>query len=349
MRDVYEQIVSWRQRGRPVVLATVIKTWGSGPRRPGAKMGIAFGGSSPDDIGIVGSVSGGCVEASVVETAQSVLGSGVAEQISFGVSHESAWEVGLTCGGRIHIFVERLDEDRFRWLVERLEAERAAATLIVVGGETDPLGQWASLDSNGEIAGPLADSPDSLASLRKALAAGVCSFEDELGRESFVDVELPPARMVVVGGGHVSVALSEMARTLGYRVFIVDPREVFANRERFPYVEDLITDWPQQALAALELNRSTAVATLTHDAKLDDPALEIALSSEAFYVGALGSRRTHEKRLARLAEKGIAADALERLHAPIGLAIGSQTPEEIALSIMAEITAARRGALRVSA
>ena len=326
-RDVAEDVARWRSEGEPVALATVVKTWGSGPRGPGAKMALTA------DARIAGSVSGGCVEAAVVEAGQEVLETGAPKLLRFGVADETAWEVGLSCGGSIEVFVERLDDAVYEPLRDAHEARQAIARATVVEG--DPLGASVIVregDDSSEAMG---------AAARDALAAGRSERTEIDGAQVFVDVELPPPVLVMVGGVHIAIALASMAKPLGYRTVVVDPRGVFGSEERFAHADELIQAWPDDALQGLGIDRSTAVATLTHDPKLDDPALAVALRSPAFYVGALGSRRTNEKRVKRLLQRGVSERDLERLHAPIGLALGGRTPEEIALSVLAQVVAVR--------
>ena len=329
IRDIAADVDRWRDEGEDVALATVVRTWGSGPRGPGAKMAIT------KDARIAGSVSGGCVESAVIEEGREVLETGKPKLLRFGVSDETAWDVGLSCGGTIEIFVEALTDAIYERLRSALEEERAIAKATVIKGES--LGQTVVVDDATSDESAIADAA------RKALDDGRSEHVslDEL--EVFVDVELPPPVLVMVGGVHVAVALTSMADALGYRTVIVDPRGVFGSEERFPHAGELIREWPDKALKKLTINRSTAIVTLTHDPKLDDPALEVALPSQAFYVGALGSKRTHEKRRRRLLERGVTEEELARVHAPIGLSIGSRSPEEIALSVMAQIVATRNG------
>jgi len=332
IRDIAADVDRWRDEGEDVALATVVRTWGSGPRGPGAKMAMT------KDARIAGSVSGGCVESAVVEEGREVLETQKPKLLRFGVTDETAWDVGLSCGGTIEIFVETLTDAIYEPLRSAFEEERAIAKATVIKGE--PLGQTVVVDDGTSDESAIAEAA------RRALDAGRSEQVslDELECEVFVDVELPSPVLVMVGGVHVAVALTSMADALGYRTIIVDPRGVFGSEERFPHAGEIIREWPDKALKKLVINRSTAIATLTHDPKLDDPALEVALPSQAFYVGALGSKRTHEKRRRRLVERGVTEGELARLHAPIGLSIGSRSPEEIALSVMAQIVATRNGA-----
>jgi len=338
MRDILSDLDKWRGENKSIALATVVQTWGSSPRRAGAKMAL-----TPDG-GITGSVSGGCVEGAVFEAGVDVLKSNRPQLLHFGVADETAWEVGLACGGSIDIFVKPLDTEFFNAVRSALAAERPAAVLTVVRGPDELLGREILLKEDGYITGALSADLDTpaLNLAREALANGVsrrAMLNEDV--EVFVEVSLPPPTLIAVGGVHITVALMALAKTLGYRTVVVDPRSAFGNEVRFPNVDQLIQAWPQEAFQQIPLTRGTAVAMLTHDPKLDDPALKIALPSPAFYVGALGSKNTQSKRRQRLLEDGLTEAQLNRLHGPIGLEIGAGTPEEIAMSIMAEIVAAR--------
>jgi len=343
MRDVLHDIQQWQAAGEPVALATVIQTWGSSPRQAGAKMALTPGG------GLSGSVSGGCVEGAVFEEGVQALASGQARKLHFGVADETAWEVGLACGGSIDVFVQPLAAEHFAQVRQALEREAPFALVTLVGGPPEHLGQALLLDDDGlrwsSLDGPLAGA--ALALGQEALAAGQ-SRRGRLpeGAEAFVEVVLPPPALVVIGGVHITIALVALAKTLGFRTIVVDPRKAFGNDVRFPpgSVDQLVQAWPDEALAQIPLTRGTAVAMLTHDPKLDDPALKLALPSRAFYVGALGSRNTQAKRRQRLLADGLTEAHLDRLHGPIGLDLNAATPEEIALSILAEIVKAKNAA-----
>ncbi len=336
MRDVLTDIDRWLTKGESVVLATVIRTWGSAPRRVGAKMAVSSRGQ------ISGSVSGGCVEGAVAEAAAEVLRSGRPQMLHFGVADETAWEAGLACGGEIDVFVQPLHVEMFQ--SARAAADTPGATITVVRGLEQYMGRQALVHEGGEQVGALQAGLDetALAQAHKALAEGRsrCLAAQE-GVELFVEVRRPPLTLVVVGGVHIAIPLVAMAEVLGYRTVVVDPRRSFGNVERFPDVDQLLHAWPDRALSELQMDNSTAVAVLTHDPKLDDPALRVALGSPAFYVGALGSRRTNENRRERLLAAGLSAEQLERLRAPIGLDLGGRSPGEIALSVLAEIVAAQ--------
>ncbi|UWS06598.1 XdhC family protein [Phaeobacter inhibens] len=308
---------SGQKSGRGAALATVVETWGSAPRRTGSQLVVASDGR------IEGSVSGGCVEGAVILAAQEAIVSGRHQIFEFGVSDEDAFAVGLACGGTIRILVEpiggTLAEDTLADLVTA-RAERRAVAYVV------------DLDSG---AGHL--DADGYTDRKRMDQSGV-----EADGKTFVAVHNPPLRLIVVGAVHIAQALVPMARIAGYDPVIIDPRAAFASADRFPG-ETLTEDWPDEAMAQLAPDARTAVVLLTHDPKIDDPALEVALRSECFYIGALGSTRTHAKRVARMQEAGFDAAAIDRINGPIGLNIGAAGPAEIAVSIIAEMTATLRG------
>ncbi len=342
MRDVLPEIERWRADGEEVAVATVVKTWGSAPRSVGARMAMTSSGK------IAGSVSGGCVEGAVVEESTRILATGKPKLLIFGVDDEKAWTVGLACGGTIEVFVEKLQDAAFEAIRAAIVSERPVAEVTVVRGPDGLVGKKLVLAAGGSPAvlpGPEVDEA-ALQAAQEALASGKSRSvpAGETGAELFTDVVLPPPRLIVVGGVHVAIALVTLARTLGFETIVVDPRQAFGSAERFPHADRLVSKWPDEALREVGLTSSTAVAVLSHDPKLDDPALSVALPSPAFYVGALGSQKTQEKRRLRLREAGLSSDQLARLRAPIGLDLGGRSPEEIALSVMAEIVAVRRGA-----
>lgn len=339
MQDVIAAIEEWQEQGQPVALATVTSTWGSAPRQPGAKLALTAEGQ------IAGSVSGGCVESEVIAQGQDVLARGKPRLLHFGVADETAWSVGLACGGKLEVFVAPLAPDLLATVQAWLAAERPGAVVTVIDGPDDLTGQQLLIDDSSQPGGSLGPGIGEAvsAAARAALAGG---HSERIVLESargpltlFIDVILPPLTLLAIGGGHVTIALTQLAAIAGYRTIVVDPRRAFASAERFPHVHRLISAWPQQALQEIRITPATAVALLSHDPKIDDPALEAALASDAFYVGALGSRRTHEQRRARLQAAGLPEEALARIHAPIGLDLGAQSPEEIALAVMAEIVA----------
>ena len=317
--QIPEQALAWHHAGEGAALATVIETWGSAPRPVGSQLAVSGAGR------MAGSVSGGCVEGAVAEEAMAALKDGRSRLLTFGVSDEDAFAVGLACGGTIRVMVEPVGGSLAVGDLETVTEARARRRPLAV---LTNLESWAKR---------LSPPNEALAARFRADQSGVEGAE-------FVAIHNPPLRMIVVGAVHIAQALVPMARSCGYDCLIVDPRGAFATEDRFPG-HRISTDWPDAALTAFGIDGRTAVVTLTHDPKLDDPALKVALASDAFYIGCLGSTRTHAKRIARLTEAGFSPAALARLHAPVGLAIGARTPAEIALSILAQITSVlRRGA-----
>jgi xanthine dehydrogenase accessory factor len=346
MRDVLAELERWKAAGEPIVLATVVETWGSAPRQVGAKMAMTPGG------GIAGSVSGGCVESAVFEAAAEVLKSNVPRLLHFGVANEKAWEVGLACGGEISVFVEPLDLELYDAIRRAAASRDRSALSTVVRGPEKLLGRKLLIRHDGAslttLPEPLAEKAGAAA--RSALAEGASrlvalEFPGAASGEVFIEIVGPSPTLAIVGGAHIAITLTSLARTLGYRTIIIDPRQAFANSARFPHADMLVSAWPDAGLRQIGLDSDTAVAVLTHDPKLDDPALLEALPSEAFYVGALGSRATQEKRRQRLLEAGLSPEHLTRLHGPIGLKLQGRSPEEIALAVMAEIVAVRNRAV----
>ena len=339
MRDILTDLIRWREEGKSIALATVIETWGSSPRKAGSKMAITSDGK------MVGSVSGGCVENAVVEAGLEILKTRQPQLLHFGVADETAWDVGLACGGSIDIFVKPLDLVSFEEIKSVLENEEPAATVTVLCGPDKLLGRELLMRDNGQVVGSFGNEWDEkvLTLAKESLAQGA-SRRVELNEdiEVFFEPILPSPALVIVGGVHIAVSLVSLANMLGYKTILVDPRKAWGNDERFPHVDRLIQAWPQGAFKQIKTTRSTAIVMLTHDPKLDDPALKIALVSSAFYVGALGSKTTHAKRRERLLNNGMTEFQLSQLHAPIGLNIGARSPEEIALSIMAEVVDAFR-------
>ncbi|MCL4268143.1 MAG: XdhC family protein [Anaerolineales bacterium] len=346
MRELLTDLERWRETGVPIALGTVVQTWGSSPRRPGAKIILASDGK------IAGSVSGGCVEAAVAEAGLESLKTGQPQLLHFAVADETAWDVGLACGGSIDVFVKPLDLKFFKLLRTAWLDDSPSAHATIIRGPADILGREMLVRehevSAGYIGGGWDERVYQLAN--EALVTGV-SFRKELNEdiEVFVEAITPPPTLIMVGGVHIAVALVSLAKTLGYRTIVIDPRGAWGNEVRFPHVDTLIQAWIDEAFGQVKITSSTAIAMLTHDPKLDDPALKIALNSPAFYVGALGSKTTNEKRRERLLNEGLSELQLARLHVPIGLEIGAQTPEEIALAVMAEVVCSHRKQSQLSA
>ena len=315
---ILEQAAAWLAEGRPAALATVLRTWGSSPRPEGSQLAATADGA------FVGSVSGGCVEAAVVEEAAAVLAGAPPRHLQYGVSDERAWSLGLACGGRIAVRVERADAALLRPLLEDLAARRPVVVVTPLPGGPP------RLVHPGEAPGEL----DAL--VRRAVARDGSGQLDGPDGRLFLRAYAPPVRLVIVGAVHIAQALAPMAQLAGYDVVVADPRQGFATPERLPGAA-LLGEWPDAALRRLRPDARTAVVALSHDPKLDDPALFEALSSEAFYVGALGSRGSHAARLDRLRAEGVGEAALSRIRGPVGLDLGAVSPGEIAAAILAEL------------
>lgn len=342
MREVREDIDRWREQGEDVALATVIDTWGSAPRGVGAKMALTAEGQ------ISGSVSGGCVEGAVFEAGVETLQTKNAQLLSFGVADETAWDVGLACGGQIRVFVETLGHAPYSTVRRWLDEESTGTVITVVEGPGELVGRKMLLDDAGSVQGSLSPQLNDAAAeaARRLMESGESeriTLETESGSLGlFIDVIRPTPTLIMVGGVHIAVALTAMAKAAGFRTVVVDPRRAFGSDERFPHADSLLQVWPDEAFDQLKLTPTTAVAMLTHDPKIDDPALKRVLPSSAYYVGALGSTTTHEKRRKRLLDSGVSEELVNRIHSPIGLDIRAQTPEEIAVAVLAEVVAARR-------
>ncbi|MCL4877522.1 MAG: XdhC family protein [Anaerolineae bacterium] len=334
MLEILETVNRWLEQGRRVALATVVDTWGSAPRGVGAKMAVAA------DMAMIGSVSGGCVENAVIQEAVESLADGKPRLLSFGVSDDTAWDVGLACGGKITVFVEPLDTDWWWLITGRIRQNIPVVTVTIVKGDT--AGQKILLGEEKEVLYATVPDPDQLIQTAhkqpQSKRVPVGDFE------VLVDVHIPRPRLIIVGGVHVAIPLQFFAAQLGFDVVLIDPRKAFASPERFPGIKQVFHSYPDKALPQVGLTKDTYIAVLTHDPKIDDLALKTALPSDVPYVGVLSSKRTHERRLERLTRAGVDSHLLTRIRTPIGLEIGAKTPEEIALCIMAEIVAVRNGA-----
>ena len=351
-----EVIGEWLAEGRRFAAATLVETVGSAPLDPGAVMLI-------DEVGkIEGSVTGGCVEGALVEEAREVLAGGAPRLRTDGISDDEAAGVGLMCGGTVRVFVEELgadagavvaralaavQEDRPAAIATLFDGPSAGSRMALVDGEmigslevTDLLDRTVGRDLRGAL-------DQAVSGIRRYGADGAAMGSDL--RVYFQAYSTPPS-MVIFGAIDFSVAVARVARELGYRVTIVDAREPFLASPRFPEAAETVVDWPDRYLASRELGSRDVVLVFTHDPKFDQPALTSALASGAGYVGALGSRRTHQKRVERLREEGVAEEDIERIAAPCGLDLGARTPAQTAVSILAEVIATqnRRGGERLS-
>ena len=340
MKDVLEDVQAWVDRGERVAIATVVGVKRSAPRAPGAKMAVNDSGD------VSGAVSGGCVEGAVVEAAGEVLRGSGPQLLHFGIADSEAWDVGLPCGGEIDALRAGVHEVSLQSEFARIAATdgRAALVTVISGSE---LGAKLLVRADGSSEGTLGSDELDRAGLSAAeeLLWAERSETRECGETLlFVDVVAPAPRLVVFGAVDYSAALCRLARAAGWRSYVCDPRSQFATPERFPDADEVIVAWPEEAFARIGgIDRATYIAVLTHDPKLDDAALSIALQSEAAYVGAMGSRRAQAQRRERLLAAGLDEALLERVAAPIGLDLGAVSPEETALSIMSEVVAVRNG------
>jgi xanthine dehydrogenase accessory factor len=345
VRDILKDVLPWYRQGTRFAVATVVSTWSSSPRPIGAAMAVAGSGE------VIGSVSGGCVEGAVYDVAQQVLETGQPQMVTYGVSDDDAFRVGLTCGGTIQLFVQTVNAASFEHLellADAVASHQPVAIATVVAGD-------------GDLAGCLVITPDlTYGSLgrdhldqavtdeaRGMLANGRTGLL-QLGRDGqrrvedlsvFVESYAPAPKMIVFGAIDFAAAVARIGKFLGYHVTVCDARPVFATRKRFPDVDEVVVSWPHKYLERVEVDERTVLCVLTHDPKFDVPLLAIALRTKAGYIGAMGSRRTHESRLQRLREIGMTEQELARLSSPIGLDLGARTPEETAVSIAAEIIA----------
>jgi xanthine dehydrogenase accessory factor len=313
VRDVLDTLESWLADGKRVATATVVKTERSAPRQPGAVLAVS------EDGEVAGSVTGGCVEPAVYDEARAVLAGEKPRLLTYGIADEEAFEVGLPCGGTVHIFVDLAERD----LVE--EIARAVRKEEPVALET-------------AISGPR------IGSKRLVSVNGDTRIEETDEGDVFVNAFAPRPDMYVFGAVDHAAAVAQVGRFLGYRVTVCDARAKFVTKERFPDVDDLVVEWPDRFLARSPVDERTVICVLTHDHKFDVPLLKVALETPAGYIGAMGARRTNAERAERLREEGVSEEALERIHAPIGLSIGSKTPEEVAIAVAAEIVAKFRRA-----
>jgi xanthine dehydrogenase accessory factor len=367
VRDILNKVTKWWDAGETFGLATVVRTFRSAPRDPGAALAVSADGE------VVGSVSGGCVEGAVYELSIDVSQTGEPVLQTYGVSDDDAFAVGLTCGGILDIFVERVNQAQFPELGDiaaAVERGEPVAVATVIGGPGQVGARrviWGRAGSDPGDPGAAEDSWHTGASgtlgsgarldaavdddVRGMLAQGLTGIRrygshgerrgDELS--VFVNSFAPPPRMLVFGAIDFAAAVARVGKFLGYRVTVCDARQVFATKSRFPDADEVIVEWPHRFLAGTGVDSRTVICVLTHDPKFDVPLLEVALRTPAGYIGAMGSRRTHEDRLARLREVGLTENELARLRSPIGLDLGARTPEETAVSIAAELIQLRWG------
>lgn len=357
MLDLGTELAAWRRAGTPYALATVVHVGGSAPRPPGAALAVGADGT------VVGSISGGCVEAAVYELCRTALASGSPVMERFGYTDDDAFAVGLTCGGIIDVFVQPGGDAAVEAALAAAERGLPVAAVRVVAGPAGLLGRTITLVPGGTDtvtgsfgAGTALDA-SALGQARAMLDAGrtglltlrpdgrPCPRAAPGDVSVFVQTRTPPPRLLVYGAIDFAAAVARLGKVLGYRVTVCDAREVFATRRRFPDADEVVVDWPHRHLASIAdtLDPRTAITVLTHDPKFDAPLLHHALRLPVAYVGAMGSRHTHDQRMAGLRETDLTEAELAALHSPIGLDLGARTPEETALSVLAEITATRHG------
>ena len=342
MREILQTMRDWIDQDKAVALATVVEIYGSAPRGLGAKMAVN------QDSQMTGSVSGGCVEGAVVSEAMQVLKSGTPKLLHYGVTQDQAISVGLACGGTIEVWVERLTPQAFAQLEHDLLKDRLAIIATILNGEHIGEQIYAYPDGNND--GYFSDEI-----LKKLVVAELPKiFRQQQSQrrqfqldgeflDVFFDVLAPSPKLIIVGAVHIAIPLVQYAKILGFHTTVVDPRKAFGNTERFPHVDQLVQDWPQEFLATYPWDQGTYVVVVSHDDKLDVPALEIACKNEARYIGALGSKKTFANHVRDLKEAGLSEGQINRIHSPIGVDIAARGPEEIALAIITEIVAVRNG------
>lgn len=358
MKDIVPQLRSWEQQGKRYALATLIKVDRSAPKPPGAAMAVCEDGT------VAGSVSGGCVESALHEEAAGVLATGVPRIVTYGITDAEGFDIGLACGGQLHLFVDRPDLPP--GLLDAIEGNAPLAIGTVVSGTAAGIRifLWPEVFGSKPLPGSPADAPTvpaastvgeepSLAgqALRDAVvrdakrlvASGASELKTYEQGDVFIQTFAPAAEMYVFGAADFSAAVATLGKFLGFHVTVIDPRSLFATRERFPDAHQVVVEWPDKFLARAPIGPSTAIVILTHDAKFDLPALTYAVKTDAGYIGAMGAKRTNEERFHKLREAGCTEEQLARIHAPIGLDIGGKSPEETAVSIAAQIIAFRNG------
>lgn len=343
MREIIQEVLPAFKENKPFALATVTRTWSSAPRPVGAAMAVLESGE------VIGSVSGGCVEGAIHEASLEVLKTRLPQSVTYGVSDDNAFAVGLTCGGTIELFIQYVDQNtfpEFSDIASKIEEKEAIAVATLVNSEKFTGARIVLTKSNSS--GSLGNSQLDYAAIEgarallnhgttKTLKLGP-NGENRMDDVSvFVESFAPAPRMIIFGAIDFAAAVARIGKFMGYYVIVCDARSLFATKRRFPDADEVVIDWPHRYLPTIEVDESTVICVLTHDPKFDVPVLEIALRSNAGYIGAMGSRRTHEDRLLRLKEVGMSDAELAKLKSPIGLDLGGRTPEETAISIAAEI------------
>jgi xanthine dehydrogenase accessory factor len=337
MLELMPEIQAWHEAGEQVAVATVVRVVGSAPRPVGARMIVSSTGR------MAGSVSGGCVETTVFEELMDVLATGKPRKLHFGITEDMIWDVGLACGGTIDLFLQRLDPEVVSSLAALAEKGQAVVLATITSGP-GRTGETLLVAADGVVFGPT----DEQVSIQAQEILAVRTPEGRVaelgsGAEVYFEPFFPPPRLIIIGGVHVAIPLTRFGKELGFHVVVADPRAKFADPKRFPCADEVLVEWPDEALAHLKVDDSTFIVLLTHDPKIDEPTLASALKTRAAYIGAIGSRKTHAERFSRLARLGITAEQLARVYAPVGLDLGGRSPEETALSIIGEVIAVKNG------
>lgn len=351
MRDIIDNVNEWEQAGKSIALATVVKVFGSAPREMGAKMAVT------SDNDIAGSVSGGCVESAVIEAAIKSLKTGLPVLLKYQIEKENAWSVGLSCGGELEVFVEPLinpserlalnPPEIFNEVKDKISKESPCIQVTKMDGAY--IGRKTIYSEIGDYLAGHQDfwvdemiKKDSYKILEDNRAIRAIVKKEESEEDIFIEVFNPRDKLIIIGAGHIAIPLVSFAKKLGFYTTVMDARNLFANRERFQDADEIIVDWPAKALEETKLDRTTYVVLTSHDEKVDLPVIGYLAHSPIKYLGVLGSRKTHEKRVEKLLEMGIGEEKINNMHAPVGLKIGATSAEEIALSIMAEIISIKR-------
>ena len=324
MKDIIETLERWTDQGATVALGSVVERIGSAPRDPGAALAVS------SNREVAGGVTGGCVEPAVIREANEVLNGSPGKLLDYGLDDEDGFDVGLTCGGRIAVAVYRLDPELVPPIADAVRSDTPIAVTLRLGGRH--FGEqaiWTAEGSNGDAVS---------AAARSLLEIGESAIVEEKGGEKvFVESYAPRPNLYLFGASDHVAALVPIGKQLGYRVTVCDPRKVFLTRERFPDADELTDEWPDEFLARAPVDARTAICMMTHDLKFDVPALKLALTSDAGFIGAIGSEKTRADRTERLHEEGVGDAQLARLHAPIGIQIGARTPDEVAVTIAAQL------------
>lgn len=339
MLDIFNGIEKWLKADKKFALATVVDTWRSAPRVVGSSMAIT------EDMEIIGSVSGGCVEGAVIKAAMKVIESGEPQLLKFGVKNEDAWTVGLSCGGKITVFVERFmaqeDSQKPVWEVLRKKIVQNKPS-VLISKMSDAQSSHALITPDGNTSGTLTVDATLAEIAQQARLNHQNSIVEHEGEQLFVQEFPQKNKMVIVGSAHISLDLIDLANTFNFETIVIDPRKIFTEETRYiTKPNELHQTWPEEVLPNMSLDQDTYAVMLTHDPKIDDQALHILLKSEVAYIGCLGSKKTHAKRVQRLQDAGMTEEEIARIHAPVGMEIHAKTPQEIALSVMGEVIAVK--------